>query len=609
MTTEINEKKERQSAIKTWSKLVPFLKAYKKNLAAIAVFMVVNAVIDISYPIMAGYAVNKFVVPRTTEGLLPFAALYLLLVATQAISTTLFTRNGITTEVNLNKDLRHALFTHLQTLSFSYYNTTPVGTIVSRVMSDTERISSVFAWSMVDLFWALGYIIGCIIVMLVVNWKLALMIICVAPFIALITFYFQKKILAANREVRNVNAEITRHYNEGITGAKTTKTLVIEDKNSSSFHGVTEQMETASIRSTKLGAMYVPMIVFLTSLAVAFVITSGGNMVMVGTLSIGTLTTFVNYAFVIGDPMQSIAHIFSELLAAQVNIERFSYLNELEAEIKDSDEVIEKYGDSFNPKRENWEPIEGNISFDDIDFKYPDGSEYVLKNFSLDVPAGTTVAIVGETGAGKSTLVNLACRFFEPTRGKILIDGKDYRDRSMLWLHSNIGYVLQTPHLFSGSVKENLLYGKLDATDEEIESAAKMVGAHEFIMKMEKGYDTDVGEGGNKLSTGEKQLLSFARAILANPRIFVLDEATSSIDTKTEELIQTAISKILENRTSFLIAHRLSTIRKADIILVVKSGRIIERGTHSELMQQKGYYSNLYNKQFESETTESVFTA
>ena len=282
-------------------------------------------------------------------------------------------------------------------------------------------------------------------------------------------------------------------------------------------------------------------------------------------------------------------------------------LLELEPRIQDSPEVIEKYGTSFDPKKENWEPIKGDITFEDVSFRYPDGKEEVLSHFNLHIPAGTTVAIVGETGAGKSTLVNLACRFFEPTGGRILIDGKDYRERSMLWLHSSIGYVLQTPHLFSGTVRENLRYGRLDATDQEIEAAARLVSAHDTIMHMENGYESDVGEGGDHLSTGEKQLVSFARAVLADPRIFVLDEATSSIDTKTEELIQHAISTLLENRTSFLIAHRLSTIRKADLILVVRHGKIVEQGSHEELLASGGYYHDLYTKQFEQEASEQVF--
>ncbi|MDE6837358.1 MAG: ATP-binding cassette domain-containing protein, partial [Acutalibacter sp.] len=318
-------------------------------------------------------------------------------------------------------------------------------------------------------------------------------------------------------------------------------------------------------------------------------------------------TIFVSFALQIAEPVQALAFQVTRFVAMQANIERVTELLALKPEITDTPEVIEKYGTSMDPKRENWEPLQGRVTFEDVTFRYPDGHENVLEHFDLEVPAGSTVAIVGETGAGKSTLVNLCCRFFEPTGGRILIDGRDYRERSMLWLHSGIGYVLQTPHLFSGSVKENIRYGRLDATDEEIMAAAKLVNAHEFIMRMEKGYDSDVGEGGGQLSTGEKQLVSFARAVLADPRIFVLDEATASIDTKTEALIQEAISTLLEGRTSFLIAHRLSTIRKADMILVVRDGKIIQRGAHQELMDQGGYYADLYNKQFETESTENAF--
>ncbi len=323
-------------------------------------------------------------------------------------------------------------------------------------------------------------------------------------------------------------------------------------------------------------------------------------------MEIGTLSAFTSYAVGIFEPIQQIARILADIISAQANIERVTGLLEEVPAIQDSPEVVEKYGDSFVGKTENWEPIKGDIEFRDVTFRYPDGNENILEHFNLKIPAGSTVAIVGETGAGKSTLVNLACRFFEPTEGSILIDGRDYRERSQLWLHSNIGYVLQNPHLFSGSIKENIRYGRLDATDEEIEAAAQAVSADTVVQKLENGYDSDVGEGGDRLSTGEKQLISFARAVLADPAIFVLDEATSSIDTQTEQLIQSAIAHLLQGRTSFLIAHRLSTIRHADMILVVHDGKIIESGTHEELLRKKGQYFSLYTKQFEEEAAAEV---
>ncbi len=307
------------------------------------------------------------------------------------------------------------------------------------------------------------------------------------------------------------------------------------------------------------------------------------------------------------EPIQWVVRAISDLITVQVNVERFTRLMETESDVRDLPEVVEKYGDSFQPKKENWEPLHGDITFEDVSFQYPDGDEYVLEHFNLHVPQGTNVAIVGETGAGKSTLVNLVCRFFEPTSGRILIDGKDARERSQLWLHSNIGYVLQTPHLFSGTVLENLRYGNPDASMEQIKAAVKSVSADSVIARMDKGYDSDVGEGGDLLSTGEKQLLSFARAILADPRIFVLDEATSSIDTVTEKLIQDAIEHLMEGRTSFVIAHRLSTIRQADVILVVHDGKIIEQGTHPELIAKKGAYYNLYTRQFQEEAAADAF--
>ena len=589
-----------------WKRIFPFLKPYKKTVIMILVMNLFCSLVDIILPLFQRYAINHFIEGNTLTGIGFFTVLYIVVIALQGAAVIAFTRGSMRIEMGLGKDLKRALFVHLQTLSFSYYNVTPVGYMLSRVMNDTGKISGLIAWNFVDLLWALTYVLGVFGAMLFLNWKLALVIMLVVPAIALLTFYFQNRILKWNRQVRKINSKITSAYNEGIMGAKTAKSLVVEEKTYGEFQEITGEMRSASVRAARLNAVYLPLVLFCGSLATAIVLARGGIQVFENAMLIGTLSAFTTYAVGIFEPIQQMARNLAEFISAQANIERVTGLLDEEPQVVDSPEVIEKYGDSFFPKKENWEPIKGDIEFRDVSFHYPDGKEEILSHFNLKIPAGTNVAIVGETGAGKSTLVNLACRFFEPTGGQILIDGKDYRERSQLWLHSSLGYVLQNPHLFSGSVMENIRYGRLDATDEEVIAAAKAVHADQVVEKMDLGYQSDVGEGGDRLSTGEKQLISFARAVLADPRIFVLDEATSSIDTQTEQLIQKATDKILKGRTSFLIAHRLSTIRNADLILVVKDGKIIEQGKHLELLEQKGYYYQLVRRQFTEEESQKI---
>lgn len=600
---------KRPFSISVWKKMLPFLKPYKKKMIFIVIFMLLCAFIDVLYPLFQEYAIDNFIMKSTTEGLGAFSILYIVALVVQVACVILFSRYAMFVEMNVGRSLKRSTFVHLQKLSFSYYNTTPVGYMMARVMSDTNRIGGMVAWGLVDIFWAAAYVLFVFIAMFLKNASIALLVITIVPFIAVVTVYFQKRILNLNRKIRKVNSKMTGAFNEGITGARTSKTLVIEDKNANDFSKITDSLRKATVRSTMLNALYIPIVLFFSSIATAFVLAQGGYLVMDEVMEIGTLSAFITYAISIFEPIQQLARIIADFVATQANIERVTGLLEQTPTIVDTPAVIEKYGDTFTPKHENWEPLSGDIEFKNVWFKYPDGTDYILQDFNLKIPAGTTVAIVGETGAGKSTLVNLACRFFEPTQGEILIDGIDYRERSQLWLHSNLGYVLQNPHLFSGSVRENIRYGRLDATEDEIKIAAKIVSADHIIEAMENGYDSDVGESGDRLSTGEKQLISFARAVLADPRIFVLDEATSSIDTQTEQMIQEAISHLLNNRTSFLIAHRLSTIRKADIILVVKAGKIVEQGSHKELLAQKGYYHSLYLKQYEQETEEKVFVS
>ncbi len=589
--------------IRIWKRVLPFLAPFKGCVAVMLIFNLICSLVDIVMPLFQRYAIDHFIGQGSLAGIWKFGVVYALVVLGQFLSVVCFTRASAVLEMSVGKTMKRACFVHLQELSFSYYNVTPVGYILSRVMSDTDRIAGMVAWNVSDMLWAFVYVLGVFVAMLLLNWKLALIIMLIVPALAILTWYFQNKILRWNRHVRKINSRITSGYNEGIMGAQTSKTLVIEEKNLREFQDITTEMRTAAVKAARLSAVYVPLVLFCGSLATAIVLGRGGQMVQENLLAIGTLSAFTSYAVGIFEPIQQLARNLAELISIQANIERVNTLLDQEPMVVDSPEVVERYGDTFHPKKENWEPIRGDIEFRDVSFHYPDGKEEVLSHFNLKVPAGTTVAIVGETGAGKSTLVNLACRFFEPTGGEILIDGVDYRKRSQLWLHSNIGYVLQNPHLFSGTIEENIRYGRLDATPEEIRQAAKAVSADLVAEKLEKGYQTDVGEGGNRLSTGEKQLVSFARAILADPRIFVLDEATSSIDTQTEQLIQKATETLLQGRTSFIIAHRLSTIRHADVILVVRDGKIIEQGTHQQLLSKKGYYYRLCRQQFQEENT------
>lgn len=594
-------------SLQVWAKMLPFFKPYKNYFMITLGLNILLAAVDVSVPLFQSAAINQFITKHSLEGLFPFTLLYVAVIGAQTLLVYFSVHAATVIDMNVGKDLKWAQFQHLQTLSFSYFNTTPVGYIHARVMSDTLRIASMTAWGIVDMFWAWIYVVSVFAIMFFLNSKLALIIVLIVPCIAVLTVYFQNKILHWNRKVRKINSQITSLYNEGITGVKTSKSMVIEKDNEREFYQKTAQMHQAASRSAKLNAIYIPTVLFFSSSAAAIVLAKGGFMVEIGQIPLGTLSVFISYAVVIFEPVQQLARLLADLISCQANIERVTDLLEQKPNVIDRPEVISKYGDSFFPKKENWEKIKGDIEFKDVSFMYPDGKEYVLRHFNLKVPAGANVAIVGETGAGKSTLVNLAGRFFEPTEGQILIDGVDYRERSQLWLHSQMGYVLQNPHLFSGTIRENIRYGNLNATDEEIQEAAKKVLADVVIQKLENGYDSDVGESGGRLSTGEKQLISFARAILAHPAIFVLDEATSSIDTKTEQLIQKATEELLKGHTSFVIAHRLSTIQKADFILVVKDGKIIERGTHQELLEGKGYYYHLYSKQFEEEESLKVF--
>ncbi|MBO5501424.1 MAG: ATP-binding cassette domain-containing protein, partial [Clostridia bacterium] len=488
-------------------KLLPFMKKYRGTLIFMVICGLVSTVVDILLPQFQGYALNEYITKGTLGGLGWFTLAYVAAIIISASAFFCSASNAMRVEVSMNKDLRNAAFEHLQTLSFSYFNQNSVGYIHARVMSDTSRIGSLVSWTMMDSVWHFSYLIGAVGVMLVLNFRLALMVITILPLIVILFSLFQKKLIRVNREVREINSKITSNFNEGITGAKTIKSLVIEDKIQHDFVEDTSAMRKKSVRAAHLRGLFAATMNMASSMALAIVLWQGGYL---AAEEVGTFSMFMSYAQGMMEPVRWLIDAISDVITTQVNIERLMRLIETKSDVTDTPEVIEKYGDSFEPKRENWEEIKGDIEFKDVSFKYPDGDEYVLEHFNLKIPFGSNIAIVGETGAGKSTLINLVCRFFEPTAGQVLIDGRDARERSQLWLHSAIGYVLQTPHLFSGTIRENLLYGNPNATEEQIDRALKLVSADNVIAHLEKGLDSDVGEGGDLLSTGEKQLISFA---------------------------------------------------------------------------------------------------
>ena len=585
----MEEQKEMKLKVdkKIWKEMFSYFKVFKKDFIILIGFMVALAATDITFPLLTRYAIDTFVAEGDYEGLTQVAFLYVGLAIALALIVFFFIRFAGKLEMEIQYKLRKDSFRKLQRLSFSYYDKNAVGWMIARTTSDAQKIAETVAWGVVDMVWGGTMMLGVSVVMLVINWKLALVTLLTVPILAFISIFFEKKMLLSYRGVRKINSKITGLFNDGIVGAKTTKTLVREGLNIEEFGEVTKDMKKTSIRAAMLSAGYLPMTLFISAVGTVLTLFFGSNLLIGGALTYGTLVLFITYARQFFDPVLELARIYTEMISAQAAAERvMGLLNEKE-EIAD-DQVEEK---------EDYGTIKGDVTFENVNFYYKEG-EYILKDFNLKVKAGETIALVGETGSGKSTIVNLACRFYEPTEGRILIDGDDYKKKPQKWLHSNIGYVLQAPHLFSGTIKDNIRYGKLDATDDEVIEAAKVVRAHDFIMKLENGYDTEVGEGGGMLSTGEKQLVSFARAIIGKPSLFFLDEATSSIDTESEAKIQKAIEEVLQNRTSFIVAHRLSTIRSADRILVIDKGEILEQGTHEELLKRKGHYYELYTNQF-----------
>ncbi len=596
--SQINEQDfETTSNINMIKRIGQMLIPYKKLVFLLFLINIIISIVDITLPWMNKWAIDTLVEPSVSNNqIILFALQYFVLICIQVVCIYGFFYVVGKIEMSLSYDLRKACVDKLQQLPFSYYDKTPIGWLLARITGDVTKLCETVSWGLLDISWCFIVMVGVSIVMLIVNWQMALLVLVVVPILAVVSVWFQVRILKSYRVVRKQNSKITASFNEGISGLRTSKTLVLEEAHYQDFKIETRQMQKYSIRSATLSAVYLPVAVGLGSIAIAALLVVGGQQTLVGSIQFGTLLLFSQYATMFFEPIRQVARLIADFQLAKASGERIVSLLDKEVELVDSKDVIEKYGSLYN-QDELIDPIRGDVEFKNIDFYYNE-KEPILQNFNLKIKAGTSVALVGETGSGKTSIVNLLCRFYEPKSGELLLDGVDYRKRSISWLHRQIGYVLQDPHLFSGTIEQNLLIASKNKDVEEMINVCKMVHIHEFIVSLQDGYQTQVGQDGANLSVGQKQLLSIARAVLSNPSFFILDEATASIDTETEKSVQDAIKNVLNKKTSFIIAHRLSTIVDVDLILVIQKGKIIESGNHNKLMNKKGNYYRLYTNQF-----------
>ena len=572
----------------TFRRILRLTQPHRRWVIGFWVMIAFTSILDAYFTYLNKGIIDQAILTKNQHVLVQILSLYggLILVQAACVFTFIFLA-GVLGE-RIQYDLRRSMFDHLQELSLAFYSQTSVGRLMARVTSDSGRVSELVTWGLVDTTWAVMNITTSMIFMLIINWRLALIVMLTIPVLLLIAIRFRKRILVEFRNSRKANSKITGSYNENISGVRVVKALGREGENLKEFEPLTDEMYRSSYHAAWLSALFLPTVQIISSIALGFIVWYGGLQANLGIMTIGGIQAFVSYLTFMMWPIQDLARVYAEMQHSIASAERIFTLLDSVPEVFD------------RPGATDPGTIKGTLEFDHVDFTYEDGKP-VLMDFSLKVEAGEMIALVGPTGGGKSTIVNLLCRFYEPKHGEIRINGYDYTQFTLHSIQSRVGIVLQTPHLFSGTVRENIRYGCLNATDDDIEAASKLAGAHDFILNFEKKYDQDVGEGGNLLSVGQKQLISIARAILAEPDIFIMDEATSSVDTLTEALIQRGMENLMEGRTSFIIAHRLSTIKRANRIIVVEDGCITESGTHAELLRAHGHYYRQYTQQYRQE--------
>ncbi|BFT65860.1 ABC transporter ATP-binding protein [Parvimonas parva] len=566
--------------INVFRDLIKFYKIEYKKLYMLMFVVVIAGVLQAVVPLSIKLLTDDFITRQNLRGFVLAGIAFFSLVIISTLAIYSFYVLGGKLEYKVSKEIRKSVFEKIERFSLTTVKRYETGELISRLTSDVQKLSEVFSWGVIDACHSIIVLLFSVSIMLYLSYTLTLMLFLMLPVIYIVTMIFQKNILKFQRKVRDYNSKIIKSYTESLSYIKTIKALGIENKKRREFLSFNEKYRKYNLKSILISAIFVPIVMFVASIGVGFAFNFSSISVMKNVMTYGAFLSFLTYSFQIFEPFKMLAQIFTDLKSAQASAERVFQI------LYEEDEVLQE-------KKNNLE-FEGNIRFENVNFHYFDDEKLILKDFNFEIKKGESVAFIGSTGSGKSTIVNLICKFYDVTSGNIYLDGIDYKIVDKTFLYDNLGYVLQQPQLFSISIKENIKFGNVNASDEEIFEVCDLLGINDFINKLPNGIDTIIGENGYSISNGQKQLISFARALIKNPKLLILDEATSSIDTETEKIIQNKMKEILKGKTSIIVAHRLSTIKDCDKIVLIENGIILEQGTHLELINKKGIYYKMY---------------